>query len=169
MKKILLVMIAVVLLIGTLSFAALAADGPRAGYGPAGRPAAMDAFKSLNLTLEQRQKLLTIRYEFQKDTLETRYNLQTKQMELRKLWAAKTLDQEAIAQTTKEVTDLRIQLVTKTRAMFEQVKTVLTPEQQKKLEQMRSNFKHRAPAKRWESRRDGRGPQGEAFLVCPVR
>jgi Spy/CpxP family protein refolding chaperone len=96
--------------------------------------------KDLNLTIEQQQKLIAIQQQFQLDTLDLRFAIQLKNIELRELWSAKPLDQEAIETKTKEIAGLRVQFVNKGQAMKEAMKSVLTAEQQKQLD---VRMKHR--------------------------
>ncbi|TCL73346.1 Spy/CpxP family protein refolding chaperone [Hydrogenispora ethanolica] len=169
MKKSLLVLLTVALLIGSLSFAALAA-GPGQGNRPAGEYR-FTVFKALNLSPEQQEKLLAIRQDFEKATLDLRFDLQRKQLELRKLWAANPLDQNAIETQSKAVAALRVQMVTQSRAMFEKVKSVLTPAQLKQLEtrfQDRPGKGRRGPGAGIGGPRRG-GMQGFGFLDCPMR
>ena len=93
----------------------------------------MDNNNGLNLSLEQQQKIMAIRQQFENDTLSIKNDLRVKEKELRQLWAADPLNQSAIDNKTKEVNSLRIQLITKRRAMFAQMKAVLTPEQLAKI------------------------------------
>ncbi len=92
-----------------------------------------DNNNGLNLSLEQQQKIMVIRQQFENDTLSIKNDLRVKEKELRLLWAADPLNQSAIDNKTKEVNSLRIQLITKRRAMFAQMKAILTPEQLAKI------------------------------------
>ena len=124
MKKILLIMLSVGILIGIITVNALAA-GPDSN-----RPM---CHNFLNLTPDQQQKMLTLRQEFQKDTMDLRFALQQKRLELRQLWSANPPSQNAIDAKTKEVNALRIQMIAKTQTFKDKVKTILTPEQLKHL------------------------------------
>jgi Spy/CpxP family protein refolding chaperone len=90
-------------------------------------------YNGLNLSVEQQQRIIAIRQEFEKDTSSLKNDLRIKNNELRQLWAAEPLNQSAIDNKTKEINGLRIQLVAKRRAMFARMKAVLTPEQIAKL------------------------------------
>ena len=132
MKKILLITIIAALLVGTLSLAALAfGPGRGPGQGQAGGYGLYN--NSLNLTADQQQKILAIQQDFQRDTQPLRFELQKKHLELRQLWTAKPLNQSAIEAKNKEVIAIKVQLVTKAQAMFDKIKSILTPEQQKQL------------------------------------
>jgi Spy/CpxP family protein refolding chaperone len=127
MRKIILIITITALMTGFFAFSAMAY-----GMGPGMRP--MGHFRNdLDLTFDQQQKILAIRQDFQKDTLSLRFDLQEKNLELRQLWEANPLNQTAIEAKTKEVTDLRVQMTTKAQAMHEKIKSVLTAEQLKKL------------------------------------
>lgn len=133
MKKLFLVTIIVLLLVGTFSLSASAAPGgPKASWGP--RAMGMGVFRELNLTLEQQQKILNIRQDFEKDSLILRNDLGKKRDELHQLWTAQTLNQNAIDSKSKEINSLRIQMVAKMKAMQEKIKKVLSADQLKKLE-----------------------------------
>ncbi len=93
----------------------------------------------LNLSDDQQQKLLVIRQDFQKNTLGIRQKLELTRFELKKLWKAQPLDSSKINAQVKIATDLQIQLVQKRREMSEKAKAVLTPEQQKNLENYRNH------------------------------
>lgn len=131
-----IVVILTVLALAVFSFTALGA-----GRGPGSRMGMGGGLNGLNLSSDQQQSILTIQQEFQKDTLDLRQNLQKKQLEMQKLWQAATLNQSALEAKSKEIIALQIQLTTKSRAMQEKVKKVLTPEQ----------------LKQWESRGFGKG------------
>ena len=134
MKKVIAIVFATVLLIGALTL-------PAAAFCPQGDRYNHVA-KILNLTPAQQQKLLDVRQAFQSDTLPIRQHMQRTQLELRQLWAAPSLDQKQIQAKVRERTDLRIQLVQKRRDMIAQVKTVLTPDQLKTLEQYHHQSRH---------------------------
>jgi Spy/CpxP family protein refolding chaperone len=56
---------------------------------------------------------------------------------LQQLWTADNLNQEAIDAKTKEMNSIRVQMLQKSREMLNKIKTVLTPEQIKKLESLK--------------------------------
>lgn len=132
MKKGLLITIVTLVLVGTISLSALAfGNGRGQGFKQASD---RGFFRELDLTSEQQQKLLAIRQDFQKETQSLRFDLQKKQLELRQLWSAESLNQNAIEAKEKEVTGLRVQLANKARVMQEKMKKVLTADQLKKWE-----------------------------------
>lgn len=132
MKKTLLTVVVALVMVGAISLAAFAGNGRGQGKNQAGGPR---FFEDLNLTSEQQQKLLTIRQDYQKDTQPLRFEMQKKQLELRQLWSAKSLNQSAIESKEKEVTGLRVQMANKVRTMQDKMKSVLTADQLKKLDE----------------------------------
>lgn len=146
MKKSLLTTMIALVLVGTVS---LSAFGYGSGWGPKEKRMGL---QNLNLSMEQEQKILKIRQDFQKDTQTLRFEMQKLQLELRQLWSAQTLNRDKIEAKTKEITGLRVQLVTKARAMQEKIKTVLTAEQLKKLQEYGFD---RNPGANWRGRRGG--------------
>lgn len=150
MKKGLLTTVITLVLVGTISLSAF-------GYGNSRRqgPRQMVTtrlYQDLNLTPDQQQKILEIRQDFQKDTQTLRFEIQKIQLELRQLWSAQVLNQSQIEAKVKELTGLRVQLVTKARTMREEVKKVLTPDQLKKFEE---NALNRVPGAGRGKRRGG--------------
>ena len=108
----------------------------------------MGIFNALNLTVEQQQKIMTIRQDFEKDTLALRNDMQKKSSELRQLWKADPLNQTAIDSKTKEINTLKIQMVTKMRAMRDKMKGILTADQLKKVNDFKQNHKFGPGGKR---------------------
>ena len=137
MKKTILITMMVALLVGTCAFAAWA--DPGTGPGHFGKEGRMGIFRDLNLTLDQQQKIMTIRQDFEKDTLTIRNDMQKKNSELRQLWKANPLDQTAIDSKTKEINTIKIQMITKMRVMREKMKAVLTADQLKKINDFKQN------------------------------
>lgn len=128
MKKTLMITLVTALMVTMVSLAAFA-KGPAPGKPAPGK--GNPVFAELKLTGEQQEKILAIRQQFEKDTIDLRHDLQRKQRELAKLWSTKPLNQAAIDAKTKEVNALRIRMITKRDAMREEIKAVLTPEQLK--------------------------------------
>jgi Spy/CpxP family protein refolding chaperone len=160
MKKILISLTIAAMLIGTIGYTVLAC-GPASErrQGPDGRMGMRNGggngfAEELKLSFEQQRKLLTIRQQFQKDTQDLRFKLQQKNLELRELWSARTLNQAAIESKAQEVTALRVRLKTQGRAMLDKVKAVLTPEQLKL-------FDKGAGAHRGDGRFDGGREKGD--------
>ncbi|HBE76419.1 MAG TPA: hypothetical protein DDW65_01345 [Firmicutes bacterium] len=142
MKKIMLMITLVCLLMGIFTVSAWAQPGNR--LGPEGLRSEYTARLShkLGLTFDQRQKMLAIRQDFEKDTLDSRIDMRNKRLELRNLWTADLLDQKAIDGKTRELNGIRIQMINKGRLFRSKLKAILTPIQLKKLndiEQERSD------------------------------
>jgi Spy/CpxP family protein refolding chaperone len=154
MKKITMIITMAALLIG--SFTLVAWAEPEAGFDRFSGERRAGYFDSLNLSIEQQQKIMAIRHEFQKDTLILRNDLHKKNNELRQLWAADQLNQSAIDAKTREVNILKVQMITKQRAMREKMKGILTAEQLKK---MKDHFQN-GPS-RFRDRRNFGGCWGE--------
>jgi Spy/CpxP family protein refolding chaperone len=150
MKKLLSIIAVTVLLVGSLAFTTLA-FGPGNGACPGGKGGfGMRELDSLNLTNDQQQKILTIRHEFEKDTLSLRQEMRKKRQELQQLWSADNLNQAAIDAKTKEMNALQIQMTQKSREMFNKIKAVLTAEQLKQLEARKQNQGRRNGCPRFE-------------------
>ena len=148
MKKTLLTIMVALVMAGTVSLAAFAGNARDQGKNQAG---ISKFFENLNLTSEQQQKLLVIRQDFQKETQPLRFEIQKKQLELRQLWSAESLNQSVIESKEKEVTGLRVQMVNKARTMQDKMKSVLTADQLKKLDESGFN---------WNPGVGGCGPHG---------
>ena len=107
--------------------------GPGAGYGPGAGPGYGPQGSwgpGLSLTAEQNQKIQAMRESFFKETLPLRNEKQTKQLELRTLWAQTNPDQDKILAKQKEINALRAQLQEKGTRHRLEMRKVLTPEQQ---------------------------------------
>jgi Spy/CpxP family protein refolding chaperone len=100
-------------------------SGGGPGYGPQGSWG-----PGLNLTAEQNQKIQAMRESFFKETLPLRNEMQTKQLELKTLWAQTNPDQDKILAKQKEINALRAQLQEKGTRHRLEMRKVLTPEQQ---------------------------------------
>ena len=112
-KKVFIIALTTLLVVSTISIAFSHRPGRRGkgfGTGFYGLRAANLASTELNLTQEQVQKLQPLRADFDKETLPLRNEIQIKTLELRQLWIADELDEEAIVAKAKEVSDLQNQL-----------------------------------------------------------
>ena len=147
MKKSLVILMLIALLIGSLSLGVLAQGqgqgwgkncgpngGPNSGKGPGGGM----GFQALDLSADQQKQMLEIRQAFERDTLSLRTEMQKANQELRKLWTAKPLNQNAIVAKNGEVTTLQVQMGTKAKEMQAKIKAVLTVEQLKKLDEQKA-------------------------------
>jgi len=134
------------------------------GYGPGMTDWAPPA--GLNFTEEQVEKLQSLRTKFSKETLELHNEMQLKAMELRNLWTADELDDDAILAQTEEISELRNQLQEKaTRHRLDMAK-VLTKEQRTQIISMRlgrrsMGFGRQGPSPYLESRGYGYGRRGK--------
>ena len=155
-KKFVIIALVALLAVGTVSVAL--SYGRRGGWGkpgmrPGSRMATREKAES-DLSKEQLEKLQSLRDDFDKGTLSLRNELELKSLELRQLWTADELDEEAIIARSKEVSDLQSQLQEKTVRHRLDVAKVLTKEQ-------RSQFLARGP------RGYGFGPRGRGHAGDP--
>ncbi|MHB8828634.1 MAG: Spy/CpxP family protein refolding chaperone [Syntrophales bacterium] len=96
--------------------------------GPGGY-SMMDPVRGLDLTVEQMQKISSLREAYLKEIKPLQDQLYARSGELRLLWLARTPDQEKIIVLQKEGMNLRDQLIEKMDAYRLEVRKVLTPEQ----------------------------------------
>jgi Spy/CpxP family protein refolding chaperone len=132
-RKFVIIALVALLAVGTVSVALSYGRGGRGGWGGPGMgrgTGIADRGKAgLDLTKEQLEKLQSLRAEFDKETLSLRNELELKALELRQLWTADELDEEAIIAKSKEVSDLRSQIEEKMVRHRLDVAKVLTKEQ----------------------------------------
>ena len=132
-RKVFTIALAALLAVGTISIAFSRGHGRRGGaFGHGlghGQGMINRTSGELNLTKEQQEKLQPLRIDFQKEILPLRNEIQTKELELRQLWIAGELDEEAIVAKSKEVSDLRNQLHEKKMLHRLDAAKVLTKEQ----------------------------------------
>jgi Spy/CpxP family protein refolding chaperone len=132
-KKVFTIALATLLVVGTISIAFSYGYGRRGGnFGPSlsyGTGIANLAPAELNLTKEQQEKLQSLRTDFEKEILSLRNEIQIKSLELRQLWLADELDEDAIVAKSKELSDLRNQMHEKNIRHHLNVAKVLTKEQ----------------------------------------
>jgi Spy/CpxP family protein refolding chaperone len=130
--------------------------GPQ-GFGP-GTPMA-----GLNLTPEQNQKMNAMREGFFKETIPLRNDLMAKQLEMRTLWSQTTPDQEKILAKQKEINALRAQMQEKATKHRLEMRQILTPDQQAKLQDFPGGLGMMGPGHGMRGGRgSGMGPGG-----CP--
>ncbi|MBM3240226.1 periplasmic heavy metal sensor [Candidatus Poribacteria bacterium] len=131
-KKVFSIALAALLIVGTVSIAFSRGQGRRGGdFGPGfyGLRMTNQTPAELNLTKEQQEKLQSLRVDFAKETLSLRNEMQIKELELRQLWLADELDEEAIVAKSKEISALQNQLQEKQIRHRLDVAKVLTKEQ----------------------------------------
>lgn len=145
MKKVSLFALILALLIGVIPFVSLAEGSSNSKQTVNQGPETNNPLAQLNLTADQKQKIITIQQKFGNDNKASIIEMQKKQIQLQQLWDENQLNQQAIEAKDKELIALRIQLVTKSRAMVQQIiNSVLTPEQRTKYQ---SIVKSQIPAK----------------------
>jgi len=106
----------------------------RAGYGSGpGNVEDIAEERGLDLTLEQREKIMTLRQVHLMDIKPLQEMLYVKGRELRDLWLAAAPDRESILALQKEVQALRNQLMDKLTTYRLEALQILTPEQQAKI------------------------------------
>jgi len=134
MKKIMTV-VAVIALAAIVASPAMAYRGMRVGYGSGpGNVADIGAARGLDLTAEQTEKINTMRAAHLKDIQPLQDRMLSKSKEMRSLWLATTPDKEKIIALQKEAQGLRDQLTDKITTYRLDVRQVLTPEQQAKVQ-----------------------------------
>ena len=113
------------------------------GMGMMGGPGMMDGqgmtgggvLAALNLTDEQREKILAIREEHRKKNWGAMGEVRAEQYKLRGMYRADKLDADKIAEQQKKVDELRRQTLKSRVEAHNQIAAVLTPEQRKQLRQ----------------------------------
>ena len=106
--------------------------GPgRGGYGPGGM------LESLNLSDEQREKILAIQEQNRQKNWDTMGQMRSEMFKLRSMYNSDKLDANALADQQKKVDELRRQMFKSRIEAHSQVEGVLTPEQQKIFRQYR--------------------------------
>ena len=92
-------------------------------------------FAALNLTDEQRQKVLAIQEEHRRKNWAAMGEVRAEQYKLRSLYGAEKLDPGKLAEQQKKVDELRRELLKSRVEAHNQMAAVLTPEQRKQLRQ----------------------------------
>ena len=108
--------------------------GPRGGqgFGPGGGGGALAL---LNLTDEQREKVLKIQEEHRSKNWDIMGKMRAEQFKLRQLSFGEKLDAAAIADQQKKVDELRRQMLKSRVEARNQIAAVLTPEQKQQFRQ----------------------------------
>ncbi len=134
MKNVMMIIAATVLAV-VVAVPAMAYRGMGSGYGSGpGNVVDIGALPDLDLTAEQTRKISIMREAHLKEIKPLQEQMRRKSGELRSLWLASTPDKEKILALQKEAQGLRDQLMDKRRAYFQEVRQVLTPEQQAKVQ-----------------------------------
>jgi Spy/CpxP family protein refolding chaperone len=117
--------------------------------------------EKLGITAEQAAKIRLQTSEFRKAQIRSRAELQVKRLELNELLAAANPDRAAIDKKLEEISSAQL-AQRKSEVDFRlRMRDTLTSEQRQKLQQMREEFRHRAP--------EGRGPQGPRGHTAPPK
>ncbi|MBI4167265.1 MAG: Spy/CpxP family protein refolding chaperone [Acidobacteria bacterium] len=128
--------------------------GPMAGFLHNERTKA-----ELGLTDEQSDKLHQIFLDSRKASIKTRADLQIRRMELHEILGADKTDREAAMKKVQEISDLRGQMMRQHVESMLAAKSVLTPEQQKKIHAMMAERMSRR-GEGFRARREFRGGPG---------
>ena len=88
---------------------------------------------ALGLTDEQSSRLRQIVLDTEKNSIKTRADMQVRRIELRELMRADNPDRDAVMKKLDEISALRSQMMKQHVEAFLSAKSVLTPEQQKKI------------------------------------
>lgn len=146
MKRI--AMASALILVGLLALTAWAADKGPGGWGSGGGQGRgfggpMFGFlhnermkAELGLTDEQAEKLRQIFMDSRKASIRTRADLKIQRMELHELMRAEKTDRDATLKKVQAISALREQMMRQHVESMLAAKTVLTPEQQKKVHAM---------------------------------
>lgn len=135
MKKVLVVLVAVMLLATTTVISAFAQGwGPERKGGPCFRHEGRMGFApGINLSKEQMEKMWELREKHRSDTQTLRHDLFQKGIELRTLFSDPKASDAAILAKQKEVDALKQQIENKRMQLKLAERKVLTPEQLTKL------------------------------------
>ena len=99
------------------------------GYGQQGG----GVFAGINLTEEQRQKVLSVQEEHRQKNWAAMGEVQAEQYKLRSLYGADKVDADKVTEQQKKVDELRRQMLKSRLEAHNQMVAILTPEQRKEL------------------------------------
>jgi Spy/CpxP family protein refolding chaperone len=108
-------------------------DGPGAGRHGGMRGRAARAFRNLDLSKEQRDKIADLRDKQQRNGIRLRSDLETARLDMRRLLRADKPDRAAINRQVERMASLRSDLEKARIGMMLDVRDVLTPEQREKM------------------------------------
>ena len=143
MKR-LLVLGAALAAAATFAFAQGPGYGPGGGYGPGYGPGMMGGgygygaggpLAALNLSDDQREKIVAIQEEQRKKNWAVMGEVRSEQYKLRNMYRGEKLDADKIAEQQKKVDALRQQMLRSRVEAHNQIAAVLTPEQRKQMRQ----------------------------------
>ena len=106
------------------------------GQGMMGQGMGGNVFAALNLTDEQRTKVLAIQEEHRKQNWAVMGEMRAEQYKLRSMYGTDKLDANKLVEQQKKVDALRQQMFKSRIETHNQVAAVLTPEQRKQLRQL---------------------------------
>lgn len=163
MKRISVIGIVTVLLLALATNFVMAA-GPCIGKGGKSGKGG-DCLVDLDLSYEQQEKILEIRQRYTREIQPICHDLQKKRLELKKLWGAKNPSQNAIIAKRQQMVADQVKLQFKKRAVQEEIKKVLTPEQLKKFETKTDCFQGFKSGRR-HGRREKPGSNRDRTVNC---
>jgi Spy/CpxP family protein refolding chaperone len=108
-------------------------DGPGRGRHAGMRNRAARAFRNLDLSKEQRDKIAEIRDKQQRNSIRVRADLQTARLDMGKLLRADKPDRAAINRQVERMAALRTDMEKARIGMMLDMRDVLTPEQREKM------------------------------------
>lgn len=139
--------------------------GERPGHPMFGRWLAMldnDEFKAdFRLSEPQAERLRQILVDTQKSTVKTRADVAVRGIELRELLRADKPDHDAVMKKLQEISSLRADLMKQHVEALLAAKTVLTPEQQKRLRSLMERQRGGMWRQRFRERGGWGGPPGD--------
>lgn len=141
MKRALMIGLVLTLLLTTLGTVAMAAGRHPGSKKDESRKG--NFISKLNLTPEQEQKLLEIRQRHAREILPLRQELQKKRLELNRLWEAEKPNATAIERKMIEMVPLQVKMRMKAMTMRDEIRAILTPEQQEQFDAFQNERGHR--------------------------
>ncbi|MCL6479977.1 MAG: Spy/CpxP family protein refolding chaperone [Peptococcaceae bacterium] len=150
-RKVMLLTLTLALVLGIAQIASATGwgmGGGRLGGSKAGGPPALSSenwispVERLNLSNEQAQQLKELHKSNYEATKELRAKLQDAMFELRQMGFEKNPDKAAVDAKIKEISDLRDQMYQIKQQNWQNVQSILTPEQQSLMKNMRGYGRH---------------------------
>jgi len=114
----------------------------------------------LGLTDQQADRLHQIAVEAKKSSVKTQADIAVRGIELREMLRADKPDREAVMKRVQEISELRGQLMKQHIESFLAAKSVLTPEQQKKMRALMEHRRRPDAGPGWLRPRPPRAPEG---------
>ncbi len=107
----------------------------------------------LDLSEEQKQQMQTLRDQRQQQQLSLRTEMQTSRNQLREVARASDADEAGIRAAVQEHAELKTRMMVEGAKHRQQVASILTPEQQEKMEQLRNLKDENTYGKRGQGRK----------------